>query len=680
MDSQRISTWWIKMPDLYWPDPDNLDKIKRRAEGFAKADVTAAMIFGTHFRWDYIPYLPLLHDYLATVAEELHSYGIKLYDHHSVNLVHRYSTREELRQVMTHSGPHLPFSPSREAAASWEYKGMRLNNWRMLDVRTGEPLYFPHYTAEGFCHRNPEFQYAYKEYLKELIADTGIDGLSADDGMYYMQYNACGCAHCRAELKRRSGIDLPTVEDRSFWFNWDNPAWNHWVDLRFDATGEFYSTVAEILPKDFMLTGCGTMSASHVAPGMGSDARQFLRGCNYVNMEMVGNPVPYKKDPVTRNYPPIMRVCNASHHQACAREKNTRAFNTGFAHTTIVADHAWAISKFLGADAWVGTLKPRLGLPESILDTLPKEEDIVGQAFSFEKQHPQLFSGDTVGQLGIYFSYETRNHTMFGNLAKGYSEDYMQTVSLLLRNGLSPHTVFSFPEDTDTYPLILLPSAARMTAEEKADLDTYLAAGGKVLVTGPSALMDCHSDWTLLNKVPETDNALFITTRDGVGIQRPAWASDTIITPSSAPDTWEQVRPGLFYNPQRMSDGLGDDGLLDLCRSFSLPLPLSVTQATGYLVSMSETPDRIIVQLLSEDYDVDIDHHLDSIRFHRSRVNFITKVEPVGVEYTITIAADKRPKVYTPFADGNANVTVEQNVCTIVLPDKCSYAVLDFPK
>jgi hypothetical protein len=197
------------MPDLYWPDPDNLDRIKRRAEGFAKANVSAAMIFGTHFRWDYIPYLPLLHDYLATVAEELHSYGIKLYDHHSVNLVHRYDTREELRRVMTHSGPHLPFSPSREAAASWTYKGMLLNDWRMKDVRTGKPLYFPHYTAEGFCHRNPEFIYAYKEYLKELIADTGIDGLSADDGMYYMQYNACGCDHCRAELRRRAGIDLP---------------------------------------------------------------------------------------------------------------------------------------------------------------------------------------------------------------------------------------------------------------------------------------------------------------------------------------------------------------------------------------------------------------------------------------------------------------------------------------
>ena len=164
------------------------------------------MFFGAHFRWDFLPVFPLLHDYIATVAEELHKYGVKLFDHHSVNLVHRYSTREEMRRVMRDSGPHLPFSPTWEAAASWQYKGKLLNDWRMIDVKNGKPLYFPQYTAEGFCHRNPEFQEAYQDYVKYLISETGIDGLSADDAMYFMQYNACGCEHCRAELQRRAGI------------------------------------------------------------------------------------------------------------------------------------------------------------------------------------------------------------------------------------------------------------------------------------------------------------------------------------------------------------------------------------------------------------------------------------------------------------------------------------------
>ena len=232
MERNRIATWWITWEDLNWPDHDNMDKIKARAEGLAKADVTAAMLFGTHFRWDWLPVFPLLHDYIATVGEELHKNGVKLFDHHSVNLVHRYSTREEMRHVMLDSGPHLPFSPTWEAAASWQYKGKYLNDWRMIDVKTGKPLYLAQYTGEGFCHRNPEFREAYKDYVKNLIADTGIDGLSADDPMYYAKFNACGCKYCRAELKRRSGIDLPPVEDLSFWGNWDNPDYQHFEYIR----------------------------------------------------------------------------------------------------------------------------------------------------------------------------------------------------------------------------------------------------------------------------------------------------------------------------------------------------------------------------------------------------------------------------------------------------------------
>lgn len=117
-EPKRIVSWWIKLGDLDWPNHDGMDRIKHRAEEIARANATTAMIFGTHFRWDFLPYFTLLHDYLATVAEELHKCGVELYDHHSVNLVHRYNTKEEMRHVMLHSGPHLPFSPSGEAAAS----------------------------------------------------------------------------------------------------------------------------------------------------------------------------------------------------------------------------------------------------------------------------------------------------------------------------------------------------------------------------------------------------------------------------------------------------------------------------------------------------------------------------------------------------------------------------------
>ncbi|MBQ6823687.1 MAG: hypothetical protein IJP27_03455 [Clostridia bacterium] len=680
MEHRRIATWWITWEDLNWPDHDSMEKVKKRAVGLAQANVNTVMLFGAHFRWDWMPFFPLLHNYIATVVEELHQYNIQVFDHHSVNLVHRYSTQEEMLHVMRDSGPHLPLSPTREAAASWQYKGQYLNDWRQIDVRNGEPLYLPQYTAEAFCHRNPDFRAAYKDYVQYLIAETSIDGLSADDAIYFAHYRACGCVHCRAELKRRAGIDLPPITDRSFWGNWENPAWHHWLDLRREANGDFHRDLRSVLPEGFVLTGCGGSSASGPALCSATDARQFLRGCNYVNLEMSGNMPPYKHDPKTVNVPLSNRLTNASHHQAAAREKGVRAFGTTFAHSTESANIAWSVNKMLDADAWIGTLKARLGLPRHILDTLPEEKDIVGEAFGFEKTHPELFQGNFVGQLGVYFSYETRNHTMFGNLIKGYGKDYNDALTLLFREGICPHTLFDFPKDAADYPVILLSGVARMTEAEKAAAHAYLQAGGKLIATGPCALEGCESKRELPTRVFVPMEEFFAYVPPGESwIRQPAWLSAEL-PPCNDTDTWRNPREGLFYHPYRIGEKINNKQVVALCRQYMKPMPIKVISAKGYLCTMFEAEDRLTVHLLAEDYDVDIDHKLDSIRFHRSRVNLLTKIEPIGIERTVTFCSATAPTVYTPFSKEPSSVALENGQCTVTLPQKCVYAILQFQK
>ncbi len=679
---KRIVSWWLRMEDLNWPSPDNHDKIKRRAEAIAKANATTAMIFGTHFRWDFLPYFTLLHDYLATVAEELHKYGVELYDHHSVNLIHRYDTKEEMRHVMLHSGPHLPLSPSREAAASWRYNGLLLNDWRMIDVKTRDVLYFPQYAAEGFCYRNPDYIESYAHYLKNLIADTGIDGLSADDPVHFMHYNSCACPHCRAALRARTGVELPPADDRSFWGNWENPAWHAWIDLRFEAASEFFAALKPLLPADFRLTTCGHNSAAANANGNAADARSFLAGgCNYTNLEMSGNMPPYKKDPVTTNIDIMSRIANANHHQACAREQGGRCFSTGFGFTEQTANIVWAVNKQMGADCWFSCLKDRLGLPQHVLDTLPDEADVIGRAFTFEATHPELFVGEQVGQVGVYFSYETRNHSYFGNLNKGYVKDYVATLRILLKNGISPHTVFDFPKNADKYPLILVPSAARMTAAEQESLSAYLAAGGRVVVTGPSALSDCKHSYRLPSAPTlDTPLAFFSTVEHGVKHRAAEWTLSDEIVPCTAPNTWQSPRAGLDYHPYRISDGALDTAVLELCHRHCRPLPVRVTESEGYLISTFESDDAVTVHLLAADFDTDIDHHLDDMRFHRSRVNYINKAEPAGVCDTLRIASDNKPTVFTPFSNEASTVTQVADGYTVTLPHGTAYAVLYFSK
>ena len=96
-----------------------------------------------------------------------------------------------------------------------------------------------------------------------------------------------------------------------------------------------------------------------------------------------------------------MNVINASHHQAAARENGGRCFSTGFGFTEETANIVWAVNKVMGADCWFSTLKDRLGLPERILRTLPDEWDVIGRAFTFEKEHEALFAGRADHSLSV---------------------------------------------------------------------------------------------------------------------------------------------------------------------------------------------------------------------------------------------------------------------------------------
>lgn len=679
---KRLINWWLTWEDLNWPSVDMMDKIRRRAEAAARANVTTAVLFGCHFRWDYLPYFTLLHDHIATTCEELHKVGIELYDRHSINLIHRYDTVEEMRHVMLHSGPHIPFSPSREAAASWEYKGKRLNDWRMIDVRTGAPLYYPQYASEGFCYRNPDFVEAYCDYAAKLVADTGIDGLAAEDPVHYMHLNSCACPHCRDELKKRSGIDLPSAEDRSFWGNWENPAWLQWIDLRYEAGKEFFEKLMPHLPEGFTVTTCGANSAAATTTASASDASRFVAGgSNYVHMELSGNTPPYKQDPVTVNRPIPGVAIGFSHHQAVARENNIRSFSTGYGFSEPSANIIWAVNKLLDTDCCFSTLKARLGLPDHVLKTLPEEPELVEKVYGFEKEHPDLFCGEQVAQAGVYFSYETRNNTFFGSINKGYYSDYSEALRVLSYAGISVHTLLHLPTDPTVYPVVVLSGVARMTREEKAAVAAYLAAGGNVVACGPFDFESCQNQWQLPTS-PEirSSEELFSTIANGVWIKVPDWVTKTALDECGEENRWTEVERGLFYNPHRLRDRNIDEGYLSLVKKFAKPLPLETVDCGGYLTNIFETDDAYVMHFLAADYDTDIDHRLDEMRFHRSRVNFVNRVKAVGVTTRLQFRTTRTPQVYLPFDKGTAEIVQTKELCTVILPENTAYVIVKFPK
>jgi hypothetical protein len=76
---RRAASWWCTLEDILWPEKKVIDRIKRRAEGFARARIDTAINFGFHIRFDFSNYFAQLHGYYANVCEELHRYNIGLW-------------------------------------------------------------------------------------------------------------------------------------------------------------------------------------------------------------------------------------------------------------------------------------------------------------------------------------------------------------------------------------------------------------------------------------------------------------------------------------------------------------------------------------------------------------------------------------------------------------------------
>ena len=676
MQTRRIAAWWFSLEDLNWPSEDGKDKIRKYAKELYESNADTVILYGAHFRFDWLPYFTILHSYIKAIADELHKYTIKLFDHHSVNLVHRYSTTEEMERCMVHSQPHIPFSPSREAAACWEYEGKKLNDWRMIDVKTGEPLQYPQYAAEGFCYRNPDYIEAYISYAKRLVKDTGIDGLMADDAVNYMHMNSCACPHCKAEFKRRTGHDLPDMNDTEFWGNFSNPDFKEWIKLRFDASGNFYEKLRAALPRDFVLTACGNASAPPNSIGSGADIRQFLRGCNYANLELCGNTPAYRKDPVTVNADMSKKIVDSSLHSAVAKEKGVRCFGTGYGFTEPSAEIIWALNKFVGADCYMSTLKPRLGLKKDILAKLPNEAELTKKVFTFEKEHPELFALETASNVGVYYSYTTKNTTFFGATVGGSFKDYSATLLSLLKNGFCTETIVHFPKNTDVMKAVILPSVIAMTEEEIRDMENYIKMGGKVFALGYTGLDEVNNSKDLPDRPGCAAPDFFSKIRDKVWHKSAAWVTDTTF-PDLEGD-WTTLKNGVRFNPHRASDTKFFKEFANILKETIGKDSTSLTYQNGYYVNRFADNAADVFRFIASDFDTEIDEELDKIRFHRSRVNLITKVTPIGVDRKVTFETNKNIKVYTPVTDGEAKIEKDGDKITVTLPENTSYAVMRF--
>lgn len=608
----RALSWWVAWKDLEIGSNGVFDDIQRRADSFAAAHADTAIIFGAHFRWDYLPYWDILHHYIRETAKALEERGLQLFDHHSCTLTHRYNHPEEVRQLMFKYMRHLPLVPSREAAAAWQYNGEFLNTWRTLDARTGQPAQVKQYSAEEYCINHPGFRAAYRKYLSRLVAETGIRGLMCDDMIYFGGFYQCACPYCRARLS----FELPPPDCTGFWMNWGNPHWREYLRMRRESVGEFMEYVKDSLPENFPLMSCCTSGAYGGNNYNAQCAHEFLRGDNRLNLEICGD----EPGDVYEH------LASGSYHAGISRMYQVPVTAIGYGFFPDSAEHLWALNHLNGFSTWFSTLKGNLGLTHEQLAQLPDDASPASRAFAFEKAHPELFTGKRKSACAVYFSENTKTDSFFGACETGSTLDYRSFMHRLCKAGIPAETVFTFPENTADCPCVFLPSAPVMTAQERDSMEKYLAAGGHVFSFGPDELAGFPAH-------PESnpDDLHWLTHQNFPYVGR---------------DEWREIRKGFFRNPSRTPSGIRE-----IIAGYGRKIP--GIQADGYAVSLRGKT----AHLLALDYEIRL-HPLDSQRKLRSSVNLVESAKPRNCGSVIRSELPAE-RIYCPLggsaaADGNA--------------------------
>ncbi len=682
-ENYRAASWWITWEDISWPNEDIADKFRYRADKALKSGVNMAVIYGAHFRWDFMPLWMNLHNMIKFVADELHQRDILLFDHHSSVLTHRYSNQAEAETMRRRNRHHLPFAPSRDIAGEWTYKGMKLNDWRMIDLVSGKPVFLERYTAEQFCMNNPDFQKAYQEYVRRLLAETGIDGLMSDDGIFYSGWTSCGCGHCRKKFMENYGHEVPPVSDTGFWGNYQNEAFKDWIEMRFSTTREFLEGVKSVTGKDFPLMSCCSDSVGFYLPGYGMTYQEFIKPCNHIMLEMCGN-TPTLEGNWQGNFPVQML------HVGIGRENSAPCLGLGYGFSEVAADFIWAFNKFLGSGTWISSIKGRLGLRDSEMLSLKDDAELSGNGFNWEKNNPGLFDADADSGVAVFFSRWSRD--FYGMTEQDYQADYCKTCFELLNNNLTFDVVTTIPLQPAEYKVLIVSSAICLAAEEYAALNNYLNNGGTVIASGPVGYYDQRA-----NKVLEPWLEQFEIISKTAEPERiaafPPWSKQEKIIPvcsgtyqgrNLASTEWIELNSGkgkLLWTPGRMQSDFKELAIAGLVRNFFSEDFVFPPLDCGWQFRVFKKDNKSFVHVLAGKFDVGCMDELEKKRREHAGnnlINSITRNENSSSRISLELNKDfKQAKYHAPLNGIQKALTISNRKIEIDIDKDAYYLLLE---
>ena len=506
---RRAASWWTTLEDILWPEKKVVDRIKRRAEHFAKAKIDTAINFGFHVRFDFSNYFGQLHSYYANVCEELHKYDIKFMEHYSCNHIERPRGEEGLRQLQKTQRHHVLLFHDPAAAQYAQYEGHYFNDLCEVDIRDGSRGYADYYALEVFCHNNPGFLDMHKKYLQRLMKEVPFDGIEIDDMCDYAGFTTCGCKYCRERLRRDYGHEIPpfgdnyfwgdtTLKDKSLWGNYENPAFRDWLRMKSDSVADHLKMIKSTIGGMPLMTCCSN-AGPMVLNSIALNLEKMAPYLDFFMLENVGINI--------KAVDWMIMDAEALYQKDVAEKKgNAPAITISYMICEKGGYLGWCLGRFWGVANWSSTLYGRL---EEDPEDAPEVEDVMNPYNNWDIRNSDLndAGGRDLVEVRLVTSHYCRENGWRGADGSEQWDRVKAWSSLLVKNNIG-YRLLRSGELSDSKALgdehtpLILDGVACVSDNQFSALQLFLSKGGTVWLAGP---FGTHDEKGFRRKIPLSD-------------------------------------------------------------------------------------------------------------------------------------------------------------------------------
>ena len=419
---------------------DTPEKITRRLKEMKARGVNIVMLNGYLARHCFEGQLPRVQKKVKEIVRIAHSLDMKVIDHRELTILWYMETS------LRYMSEHLDWCQ------------------RTIDDDT---------LFQGLCPLEPGHRKEYFANIKAYIADTGIDGVMIDEVAFH-SIMTCGCAHCREQFTKDTGLVLPIGKNSKMINNKGSLLHKAWMEWRQKAMGDWwveFRKEAADNRQDFCIMGyvCDVGLWSEFDFNYAYDLFSMARSNDFVGTEIwLGNRMDnYRFVYADRRYFNVFRHEGGYPVFGLVYHSNDEYF----------AYFGWAMNNMLGQSTWDPTE----------VSASPNTPDFLKWPDNMNKQFAK-----EMGDVAIIFSEKSRNWTPSGVPAKDgigisqiLSDNHIQHVILTERS-------LKNADDLKKFRAVILPSTCCMSDAEIQVIREYVTQGGHVYITGDAGLLDAY--------------------------------------------------------------------------------------------------------------------------------------------------------------------------------------------